>query len=174
MAETLFVADGDRVHGVTMDDLAKYHGRDFFNGLAQAFVIIRTATERLGGGKPLDRRRIRLLLGLDPPGVMDGFEYLTRAFSDRRVVVDRAIGIGPESFNGHYYFEVQYDGRRMVFVLRDEIVPAGYSLLARRGFAGLLSAEERAGWNAGKQDIADGILTRPVDRSFHIEGPLPA
>lgn len=174
MGEPLLVADGDRVHAVTMDDLAKYHGQNFFNGLAQAFVIIRAATRMLGGGRPLDRRRIRLLLGLDPPGVVDGFEYLTRAFSDRRVVVDRAIGIGPESFNGHYYFQVEYDGRRVVFVLRDEIVPPGYSQLARRGFARLLNAEEQAGWNAGKQDIAARILARPIEESFHVEGPLPA
>ncbi|BBK42712.1 hypothetical protein STVA_27320 [Allostella vacuolata] len=170
----LRIADGPFVHDVTMDDLARYHGRDFFNGLAQAFVVIRTATERLGGGGPLDRRKIRLVLGLDPPGVVDGFEYLTRAFSDRRVIVDRRIGIGPESFDGHYYFAVEYEGRRLVLVLRDGIVPEGYSQMARRGFARLLDADEMRVWSAGKRDIADRILERPVEESFHVEGPLPA
>ncbi|BBK32163.1 hypothetical protein EDC65_0965 [Stella humosa] len=174
MTAPLHIADGEFVHAVTMDDLARYHGRDFFNGLAQAFVVVREATLRLGGGQPLDRRRIRLVLGLDPPGVVDGFEYLTRAFSDRRVVIDRRIGIGPESFDGHYYFELQYGGRRLVFVLRDDIVPEGYSQMARRGFARLLDGEEMRRWSAGKRDIADRILARPAEESFHIEGPSPA
>lgn len=174
MTAPLLIADGPFVHAVTMDDLAKYHGRDFLNGLAQAFVVIRTATERLGDGKPLDRRRIRLVLGLDPPGVLDGFEYLTRAFTDRRVVVDRRMGIGPESFDGNYYFEVQYEGRRLVMVLRDGIIPDGYSQMARRGFARLLTPEEERGWSAGKRDIADRILATPVEECFHVTGPLPA
>lgn len=174
MTESLQIADGPFVHAVTMDDLVKYHGRDFLNGLAQAFVAIRTATERLGGGRPLDRRRIRLLLGLDPPGVLDGFEYLTRAFTDRRVIVDRRIGIGPESFDGHYYFEVQYEGRRIVLVLRDGIIPDGYSQMARRGFARLLDPEEERRWSAGKRDIAERILAAPVEETFHVTGPDPA
>ncbi len=174
MSAVLEIADGPFVHAVTMDDLAKYHGRDFLNGLAQAFVVMRTATERLGCGRPLDRRRVRLVLGLDPPGVLDGFEYLTRAFTDRRVVIDRRIGIGPESFDGHYYFEVQYEGRRLVMVLRDGIVPEGYSQMARRGFARLLDADEMRHWSAGKRDIAERILARPAEESFHVTGPSPA
>ncbi|MCC7273489.1 MAG: hypothetical protein IT561_12540 [Alphaproteobacteria bacterium] len=174
MSEALVVADGDRVHAITLADMEKYHGRNFFNGLAQAFQVMRAATERLGGGRPLDRRRVRLVLGLDPPGVLDGFEYLTRAFTDRRVVVDRRIGIGPESYDGFYYFEVQYEGRRIVMVLGDDVLPEGYTLLARRGFAGLLTADERARWNAGKQAIADRVLAGRPEDSFTIEGPLPA
>lgn len=170
----LEVADGDRVHAITIADMEKYHGRDFLNGLAQAFQVMRAATDRLGGGRPLDRRKVRLLLGLDPPGVVDGFEYLTRAFSDRRVIVDRGLGIGPASADGSYYFEVGYEGRRVVCTLKDDVVPAGYSALARRGFAGALSAAERAEWNAGKQAIAARCLGGAPEDSLVIEGPLPA
>jgi len=174
MTPTLTIADGDRTHAITIADMEKYHGRDFLNGLAQAFQVMRAATDRLGGGRPLDRRKVRLLLGLDPPGVVDGFEYLTRAFTDRRVIVDRRLGIGPESFDGTYYFEVQYDGRKIVCVLKDDVVPPGYSAMARRGFAGQLTPAERAAWNAGKQAIADRCLTGPPEDSLDIDGPLPA
>ncbi|MGE0719694.1 MAG: hypothetical protein AB7P02_29895 [Alphaproteobacteria bacterium] len=174
MTAGIDIADGDRVLHVALADMEKFHGRNFANGLAQALQVMRAATERLGDGRPLDRRRVRLVLGLDPPGVLDGFEYLTRAFTDRRVVVDRRIGIGPESYDGHYYFEVQYGGRRIVAVLKDEVIPEGYTAMARRGFVGLLSAEERAAWDAGKQAIADRVLAGAPEEAFEIAGPMPA
>lgn len=167
---TATVTVRDEVGDITfsMDDLRRYHGRDFLNGLAQAIRVISFAGERLNGGRPMRRRQIRLVLGLDPPGVVDGFECVTRAFSDRRAIIDRRIGIGPESYDGHYYFEVQYEGRRLALALRAGVVPDRHTALARRGFARLLSPEESAEWAASKSAVAERMLTAPVLELFDI------
>src|SRR5262245_17732340 len=107
-ADSVTVRDSAGEIVITLDDLKKYHGRDFFNGLAMALKIMQVATATLGGGKPLDRRKLRLVLGLSPPGVLDGFEYITRAITGRRTIIDPEAGPGPESADGRYYFEVQY------------------------------------------------------------------
>lgn len=159
---------------ITLDDLKKYHGQDFHNGLAMALKIMQLAIARLSGGTPPDRRKIRLVLGLSPPGVLDGFEYITRAITDRRVIIDPEAGPGPQSYNGRYYFEVHYGGRKVAVSLKDGIVPDGYTLFAKRGFLGLLDAKEMAEWSAGKARIAETVLRRPAAEVFDVSGPLPA
>jgi hypothetical protein len=154
---------------ITLADLLKYHGQDFVNGLVQCLKLIELATRLLNGGKPMQRRRIRLVLGLSPPGIVDGLEYITRAFSDRRAIIDPDPPKGPDSYNGRYYFEVHYDGRKLAAWLKDGIVPDGYTLLAKRGFLGLLDATEMATWRQGKQQIADLVMRRPAEEVFEFE-----
>jgi hypothetical protein len=167
-ADSVTVRDraGDLV--ITLDDLKKFHGQDFFNGLAMALKIMQIATATLGGGQPFERRKLRLVLGLSPPGVLDGFEYITRAISDRRVIIDPEAGPGPESANGRYYFEVHYLGRKVAVTLKQGIVPAGYTEFARRGFLGLLDPAEMKTWSEGKARIAQAVLTRPADQVFDV------
>lgn len=174
MNDTVTVRDvqGDLVIG--LDDMRKFHGQDFDNGLSMALKACQLAFPRLTGGPPPERRRIRLVLALSPPGILDGFEYITRAISDRRVVVDPACGRGPESYNGRYYFEIHYDGRKVALWLREGIVPEGYTLLAKRGFLGLLDAEEMAAWRAGKQGIAETVMRLPAEQVFEMSAVEPA
>jgi len=174
MSDTVTVRDvqGELVIGLA--DMRKYHGQDFDNGLSMALKACQLAFPRLTGGHPPERRRIRLVLALSPPGILDGFEYITRAISDRRVIVDPACGRGPESYNGRYYFEIHYDGRKVALWLRDGIVPEGYTLLAKRGFLGLLDEGEMARWRAGKQRIAEMVMRLPADQVFEISAVEPA
>lgn len=168
MSDTITVRDvqGDLVIG--LDDMRKYHGQDFDNGLSMALKACQLAFGALTGGRPPDRRRIRLVLALSPPGILDGFEYITRAISDRRVVIDPACGRGPESYNGRYYFEIHYEGRKVALWLRDGIVPDGYTLLAKRGFLGLLDEADMQRWRDGKQRIAETVMRLPAEQVFEM------
>lgn len=156
---------------IRLDDIRKYHGQDFDNGLSMALKACQLAFARLTGGAPPDRRKIRLVLALSPPGILDGFEYITRAISDRRAVIDPYCGQGPESYNGRYYFEIHYEGRKVSLWLRDGIVPDGYTLLAKRGFLGLLDEADMAAWRAGKQRIAEAVMRLPAEDVFECRGP---
>jgi hypothetical protein len=173
-ADSVTVRDGAGELVITLDDLKKYHGQDFFNGLAMALKIMQIATATLGGGRPFDRRRLRLVLALSPPGVLDGFEYITRAITDRRVIIDPEAGPGLESANGRYYFEVHYEGRKVALSLKDGIIPDGYTLLAKRGFLGLLDAEEMKTWSAGKARIADAVLHSAARDVFAVSAVMPS
>jgi hypothetical protein len=173
-ADSVTIRDGANTLVITLDDLKKYHGQDFFNGLAMALKIMQIATATLGGGRPFNRRKLRLVLALSPPGVLDGFEYITRAITDRRVIIDPEAGPGPESANGRYYFEVHYEGRKVALTLKDGIVPDGYTQFAKRGFLGLLDPAEMKTWSAGKARIAEAVLTRPANEVFDVSAVMPA
>ncbi len=174
MSDTFTVRDvrGEIVIG--LDDMRKYHGQDFDNGLSMALKACQLAFRQLTGGQPPERRRIRLVLALSPPGILDGFEYITRAISDRRAIIDPACGRGPDSYNGRYYFEIHYEGRKVALWLRDGIVPEGYTLLAKRGFLGLLGEAEMQAWREGKQRIADTVMRLPADQVFEASPVEPA
>ncbi len=169
MTDHVTVIDHQGPIEIGLADLLKYHGQDFVNGLVQCLKLIDLATRKLNDGRPMQRRRIRLVLGLSPPGIVDALEYITRAFSDRRAIIDPAPPRGPESYNGRYYFEVHYEGRRLAAWLKDGIVPEGYTLLAKRGFLGLLNETEMAEWRAGKQRIADLVMRLPAEKVFAFE-----
>jgi hypothetical protein len=174
MSDSVTVRDVQGDIRITLADMRKYHGQDFDNGLSMALKACQIAFAKLTGGTPPERRKIRLVLALSPPGILDGFEYITRALSDRRAVIDPACGRGPESYNGRYYFEVHYEGRKVALWLRDGIVPDGYTLLAKRGFLGLLAEDEMAAWRAGKQRIAETVMRLPAEQVFETSEVLPA
>jgi hypothetical protein len=90
------------------------------------------------------------------------------------VIIDPTAGRGPESYNGRYYFEIHYDGRKVALWLRDGIVPEGYTLLAKRGFLGLLGEAEMQAWREGKQRIADTVMRLPADQVFQASPVEPA
>ncbi len=71
-ADSVTIRDGANALVITLDDLKKYHGQDFFNGLAMALKIMQIATATLGGGQPFNRRKLRLVLGLSPPACSTG------------------------------------------------------------------------------------------------------
>ncbi len=174
MTDAFTVRDVQGEIRITLADLRKYHGQDFDNGLSMALKACQLAFARLTDGKAPERRKIRLVLGLSPPGILDGFEYITRAITDRRAVIDPGCGRGPESYNGRYYFEIHYEGRKLALWLRDGIVPDGYTLLAKRGFLGLLDDAEITAWRAGKQRIAETVMRLPAEQVFETGAILPA
>lgn len=174
MSDTITVRDVQGELVIGLDDMRRYHGQDFDNGLSMALKACQLAFGRLTGGRPPERRRISLVLALSPPGILDGFEYITRAISDRRVIIDPTCGRGPESYNGRYYFEIHYEGRKVALWLRDGIVPEGYTLLAKRGFLGLLGEAEMQAWREGKQRIADTVMRLPADQVFEVSPVEPA
>lgn len=174
MTDTITVRDVQGEIVIALEDMRKYHGQDFDNGLSMALKACQLAFRKLTGGRPPERRRIRLVLALSPPGILDGFEYITRAISDRRAVIDPYCGRGPESYNGRYYFEIHYEGRKVALWLRDGIVPDGYTLLAKRGFLGLLAEPDMAAWRAGKQRIAETVMRLPAEEVFEVSDVMTA
>lgn len=174
MSDSFTVRDVQGEIRITLADMRKYHGQDFDNGLTMALKACQLAFGKLLGGGVPERRKIRLVLGLSPPGILDGFEYITRAITDRRAIVDPGAGRGPESYNGRYYFEIHYEGRKVALWLRDGIVPEGYTLLAKRGFLGLLDPAEMEAWRQGKQRIAETVMRLPAAEVFDSRGVEPA
>jgi hypothetical protein len=152
--DALILCDDAGELAVTYEEMLKYHGRDFYGGVALAFKVLQLAFARLLGKQAPHRNKLRLVVGFNPPGVIDGLEYATRALTRQRLVLDP----DPPSVFGRYYFEVHYDGRAVCLWLKPEVLPEAFTPLARKAFAGMATAEELAQWQAYKQALGPAIM----------------
>ena len=153
-------------------EMLKYHGRDFFGGVALAFKVLKLAFEKLIEEKIPHRNKLFLVVGFDPPGVIDGLEYVTRAVTRRRLIVHPEPPKGPVSVFGRYYFEVHYEGRGMRLWLKPALLPEAFTLLARKAFAGSATPDELAQWKNDKQEIGRGLMAMPPEEILDMEGPF--
>ena len=161
---TMTIRDALGEVALTYEEMCKYHGKDFLGGVALAFKVMEMAGRYLWPGTVPLRSEIRLVLGLDPPGLIDGFEYLTRAITQHRVIIDPTLGKGPLSVGGSYCFEVHYRGRKLALQLKQGALPAGFTALAGKCLAGIADDEERRQWQAHKLNLGKTISTAdPAD-----------
>lgn len=148
---------------LTYEEACRYHGRDFQGGVALAFKALELAFRELSPGGPPRRDGLRLILGLDPPGLLDAFEFVTRAVTRKRTIIDPTIGLGPKSVFGSYYVEVHYQGRRLAMVLRDGVLPEGFTELAARCLAGVADETERETWTRHKREMGRTLSAAKPD-----------
>lgn len=154
----LKVRDSAGEIAVTYEEMCKYHGKDFLGGVALAFKVLQMAFNRLSGDEPPDRNKIRVVLGFSPPGVLDALEYATRAITQRRIIVDPSIGIGPKSVSGTYYFEVHYEKKKIAMWLKEGLLPDDFFGLAQKGLAGVASPDELGRWHEYKIQLGATII----------------
>lgn len=149
---------------LSYEDLVKYHDKDHWGGVALAFKIIQYAGQELNSGRAMDRDLISIRTGLNPPGLMDAFEFMTRAVTRQRIVVDLGLNDGPLSPCGYFSFEVRYGDKRLRFRLKDGILPGDFAYLGKKCEAGLGSDEEAKRWTDLKHGLGDQIMSqKPED-----------
>ncbi|MDT5008414.1 MAG: hypothetical protein QOH57_31 [Mycobacterium sp.] len=133
MGETIAVQERARVIAFTFDDLMRYHGPGSPAGVANAFKVLQRAFALLSPDAPPHRRSVMIRTAFQGPGARDGIEAVTRAFTDGRYVVDRALarpdlGRLRESF----VFEVSIGDSATTLVIRDGFVTEEFIDLAQK------------------------------------------
>src|SRR5215475_1170247 len=123
MIEALTVEERGRAITFTFDDMMRYHGVHSPAGVAMAFKVMQHAFPMLSPDRPLPRRSIVVRTAFRGPGARDGFELVTRAVSDARYVVDRAMvrsDLG--RLREDFVFELSTGGQRVMLLLRGGFV----------------------------------------------------
>lgn len=159
---------------ISYSEILKYHGRDFFGGVALAFKVLKLSFDKLLAGKIPHRNQIRLVVGFDPPGVIDAFEFVTRAITRRRLILDPYPQNGPDSVFGRYYFEVRIENHRMRLWLKSGLLPEDFTMLARKAFAGIATSEELSQWKKYKENIGRRLMDLEPEEILHFDGPFTA
>lgn len=160
MKNELKVRDAIGEIRLTFEEMCKYHGKDFLGGVALSFKVLQLAFRELMGDKLPERNKIRLVLGFSPPGVLDAFEYATRAISQHRIIIDPTINIGPKSVSGSYYFEVHYEGKKITMWLKEGLLPDDFFDLAQKGLAGVATPDELKRWHDYKTQLGTIIINK--------------
>jgi hypothetical protein len=116
----------------SFDDMMRYHGVHSPAGVAMAFKVMQRAFAVLSPDGPPDRRSIGVRTAFRGPGARDGFEAVTRAVTDDRYVVDRAL-VRPDRGRllEEFVFVVTIGERTATLLLRDGYVTNEFIDLAR-------------------------------------------
>lgn len=164
---TLTVAENATPFSFTYDDFVKFHGFKSPCGLSQAFKVLELALPILGNGHPVERREIRIYTAFTGPGARDAFEFIARAVSDGRYVVDPGMGGDEvtESPTGKYYFRLDYRGKIVEVKLKPEHIRGDYIELSRKPGK---SEDEKKDLQVLKQELADRILPLTSDQLYDV------
>ena len=132
MTSTLAVLDGGQTIEFSFADLMRYHGPGSPGGVAHAFKVLERAFGVLAPDGPPQRRELTVRTSFGGPGARDGIELVTRAVTQDRYTVDRALArpeLGRE--RERFVFEVGYGDQSVTLVLREGFVPPEFIDLAR-------------------------------------------
>src|ERR1700684_1983565 len=91
MDETILVQELGQLLEFSYTDMLCYAGPHSPAGVASAFKVMQRAFAALSGNQPPQRRSIVIRTAFEGPGARDGFEAVTRAFTDGRYTVDPAM-----------------------------------------------------------------------------------
>ena len=166
MTDVLAVLDRGRRLQFGFEDLMRYHGPSSPGGVAHAFKVMERAFPLLDGGAPPERRAITVRTAFGGPGARDAFEMATRAVTEGRYVVDRALE-RPELGRAmeRFVFRVGYRGRAVTLVVRPGFVTDEFIDLARTEAR---TAEQEAHLDRLKLEMAERVMARPADDVYDL------
>lgn len=162
------VAVRERGHDLqfTFDDALRYAGPHSPAGVAIGFRALQLALEVLSPDAPPERRAIVVRTAFRGPGARDCFEAVTRAVTDGRYVVDRALLRADRGrLLEDFVFEITISGRAVVLVLNDGFVTDEFIDLART--EGRTEVQERQ-LDDLKAELAERVMVASAAELFDI------
>lgn len=166
MDETILVEERGQLLEFSYTDMLCYAGPYSPAGVATAFKVMQRAFAALSGNQPPQRRSIVIRTAFAGPGARDGFEAVTRAFTDGRYTVDPGMA-RPDRGRPlqNFVFQVTIAGRTATLVLRKGFVTAEFIDLA--GKADRDHAEE-AHLTQLKTQLAQRLLATPAEDVYDV------
>src|SRR4051794_18396362 len=145
----------------TIDDVMRYHGPHSPGGVAIAYKALERALPLLSD--PPERRDVAVRTAFGGPGARDAFEYVLRAVTGERYIVDPALAppqLGPRA---RFVFVFVGGGRTVTLVLRD-----GFVTEELVGLAGLGARDpgQEARLTTLKAELAQRVLAARAEAVF--------
>ena len=162
MTREIVVLERGRPLSCSFEEILKYHGFGSPGGVAHAFKVMERAWPELSpAGAPPERREISVVTAFGGPGARDAFEFVTRAVTGERYVVDPALARAERGRTlERFIFRLRYHGRTVTLLLRDGYVTDEFIDLAR---AEDRSPEDETRLTVLKQAMADRIMAVPAE-----------
>lgn len=175
MGEFIRVKDRDMVLAISYEDMIKYHGRFNIGGVALAYKSLELGLQKLLPEGEVPRRHLisyNSALGPTATGVVDGIEMATRADSRGALSTDIAVGKNVDApqnpDGGKFYFEVEYDGRRVGLALKEGLIPAEFTSLLKIVEKRPLTTDEAIRLQEVKEEIAAAVMAVPAADLFNV------
>jgi hypothetical protein len=164
--ETILVEERGQLLEFSYTDMLCYAGPYSPAGVATAFKVMQRAFAALSGNQPPQRRSIVIRTAFAGPGARDGFEAVTRAFTDGRYTVDPVLARPDRGrLLQSFVFQVTIAGRTATLLLRKGFVTAEFVDLAGKSDR---SQAEEAHLDQLKADLAQRLLAAPAEDVFDV------
>lgn len=167
MTETITVTERGRPIVFGFADMNRYHGGGSPAGVATAFKVLQRAFAVLSPDAAPPRRSVTIRTAFRGPGARDGFEAVTRAVSDGRFTVDRALvrsALG--RLREDFVFEIGIDGNAVTMTLRDGFVTAQFIDLARTPNR---TVAQEGHLDVLKAQLAERLLATPAAELYELD-----
>lgn len=154
--DRISVTEGGQVLTFDFATILAYHGGGFPGGVVHGLKAMQAGFAALGDG-PLPRRDIHVVTAFTGPGGRDAVECVTRALTDSRYRVDRALG-GKDVISdppGPYFWRFTLADRSVEVTIRPgQVLPEFVTL----GAIPVRSREQDARLEVLKREMADRLL----------------
>lgn len=166
MTNTLSVIDQGTILDFTFDDALRYHGPLAPGGVAHAYKVIERALGELAVDGPVERRELVITTSHGGPGVRDTFELVTRAVTEGRYTVDKALA-RPERGNtlAQYVFQIDYRDQSVTLIIREGFVVDEFIELVGKADR---TTEEDARLVVLKLEMTDRVMASPADQIYDV------
>jgi hypothetical protein len=150
----------------TFDDALRYAGPRSPGGVAIGFRALQFALGVLSPDVPPERRAIVVRTAFRGPGARDCFEAVTRAVTDGRYVVDRALLRADRGrLLEDFVFEIGLGASPVTLLLRGGLIEDEFIDLART--EGRTDAQERR-LDALKAQLAQRVMATPAAEVYQL------
>ncbi|MEF2229823.1 MAG: hypothetical protein V3571_02760 [Pseudodesulfovibrio sp.] len=142
---------------IGLAEMLRFHDMEHYAGVVLAYKVFSLAFRELWGDAVPHRKDITVLSGLNPPGLIDSFEYVARAITRQRHCLIADTNGSPDSPFGKFVFRVCNGGRQCNLKLRPGLLPEDFASIGRKAEAGLADESEQARWEAYKHDVGKAL-----------------
>jgi hypothetical protein len=166
MDETILVQELGQLLEFSYTDMLCYAGPYSPAGVATAFKVMQRAFAALSGNQPPQRRSIVIRTAFAGPGARDGFEAVTRAFTDGRYTVDPALARPDRGrLLQNFVFQVTIAGRTATLMMRPGFVTAEFFELAGKTER---DQDEETQLDQLKAELAQRVLATPAEDVYEL------
>jgi hypothetical protein len=159
--ETLLVEERGQLLEFSYTDMLCYAGPYSPAGVANAFKVMQRAFAALSPNRPPQRRSVVIRTAFRGPGARDGFEAVTRAVTDGRYTIDRALARPDRGrLLQDFVFQISIAGRPATLLLRPGFVTADFIDLAGKRDR---NPAEEADLDRLKAQLAQRLLVAPAE-----------
>lgn len=164
--DQISVTEGGQILIFDFATILAYHGGGFPGGVVHGLKAMQAGFAALADG-PLPRREIHVLTAFTGPGGRDAVECVTRALTDGRYHVERALG-GKDIISdppGPYLWRFTLAERSVEVTIRPGHVLPDFVTL---GAMQMRSAEQEARLEFLKREMADRLLPLAATEIYQV------
>ncbi|MGM0898105.1 MAG: FmdE family protein [Bacillota bacterium] len=165
------IYDDQEIFHIAFDDIRKYHGTKDVAAIGVAYRMAEAAFEALYGVDVPERQDISIQAGQSCTGFRDAFEFITRARTRGKYIVDPdypAARYDPFSTSSYAFIFSRVTGEEVEVSLKKDFLPSAFYDLAKKNRERLLTEEEAEAFKILKKDLCLRALELPLDEVVEV------